>query len=454
MTSAPARTLAPLQWLTAIQDQPFPVLFDSGHPDAPFGRYAILAAEPRCYWTALDADTLQTWHRQPAGGYRPGKISRGPVLQQFAALQSGVPVPTAAADNGVFNGGLIGLLPYESGAGAQGIESPARPPELPAAMLWGWVGDYDRALVIDHQENRLYRIGDCLHWQPASPAAPAPPADVGAILRTRLERPDYLQRLQRIQQYLRAGDIYQVNLTRHFWHPWQQDPVSTFARLRQATPMPFGGYLDLGDAQLLSLSPERFLQVRDGQLETRPIKGTRPRGADPATDEKLRTELQHSEKDRAENLMIVDLLRNDLGRSAAIGSVRVPRLFDIESFANVHQLVSTITARLPATTSPLQALAQAFPGGSITGAPKRRAMEIIAELEPHRRGPYCGSLFYQDVTGRLDSNILIRSVVLAQGQLNIWSGGGIVWDSDPAAEFQETHDKIGRLASALGLELP
>ncbi|MCH8552745.1 MAG: aminodeoxychorismate synthase component I [Natronospirillum sp.] len=455
MTLAADKSLDPLAWLNGLRERAFPVLLDSGQPGAPFGRYAILAAEPKRYWQAEDANTLAVWQRQQDADGKPiyqlAERLHGPVLGRLAELQSAVTPPTQ--DNGGFNGGLIGLLPYELGSAAQQVSRDTTTSGLPASLHWGWVGDYDRAIVIDHAFGTVHRLGQSDDWQPA--AAHIPPLEEGHTrLDTSLDRTAYLERMARIRNYLQAGDIYQVNLTRRFTTPWSLDPVATFTHLRSATPMPFAGYLDLGEAQVLSLSPERFLQVKDGTLETKPIKGTRPRGKTAEADGRLRDDLFSSLKDRAENLMIVDLLRNDLGRTAVTGSVRVPRLFDIESFANVHQLVSTITARLPAETPPLQALLQAFPGGSITGAPKKRAMEIITELEPHTRGPYCGSLFYQDVTGRLDSNILIRTAALSGGELSIWSGGGIVWDSDPAAEYQETHDKIGRLVEALGLKLP
>lgn len=450
-------TLDPVRWLQGLRGSAFPVLLDSGQPDSPSGRFSVLAAEPRTIWKAVTPQSLEVWQRDDRGQYRLTETRSGPVFDAFTALHTRAAAPKS--DNGCFNGGLIGVLPYELGAAAHGL---VRPPltatDLDADVRpdtgWGWVGDYDRALVIDHGNNSLHRVGTVDHWSPAN-ATPTPlPATAGRVMTTSLERTAYMSRLQRIRDYLLAGDIYQVNLTRQFRATWNQDPISTFATLRQATPTPYSGYLDMGDQQLLSLSPERFVRIDQHVLETRPIKGTRPRGDTPEQDQQLRTELQHSEKDRAENLMIVDLLRNDLGRTAVTGSVRVPTLFAIESYANVHQLVSTVTATLDPALTPLQALAQAFPGGSITGAPKKRAMEIIRELEPHSRGPYCGTLFYQDVTGRLDSNILIRSALIREGILYLWSGGGIVWDSEPDAEYQETHDKIRGLASALGLTLP
>lgn len=445
----------PVHWLQGVCRLPYPVLLDSGFPDSPSGRYAIIAAEPLRVWRADSADSLSLWERQPDGHYQQVDTQHGPVLTLLSELTSAAPMPEV--DNGAFNGGLIGLLPYELGAQAQGVVHPGHSDTLPVSSTWAWVGDYDRAVVLDHSTGQCHRVGAIDHWQPIVPVSDIDTHQTGPkrTLHTSLNRHDYLARMARIRDYLAAGDIYQVNLTRQFHTAWQADPVTTFTRLRQATPMPFSGYLDMGDSQVLSMSPERFIQVKqNGQVETKPIKGTRPRGTTAESDKALYEALASSPKDRAENLMIVDLLRNDLGRTAVTGSVHVPELFTIERYANVFQLVSTVTATLAPEYRPLDALLQAFPGGSITGAPKRRAMEIIAELEPHRRGPYCGTLFYQDVTGRLDSNILIRTLMLQDQQLSIWSGGGIIWDSQPLEEFQETHDKIDNLATALGLSLP
>ncbi|WP_163010356.1 anthranilate synthase component I family protein, partial [Pseudomonas viridiflava] len=220
--------------------------------------------------------------------------------------------------------------------------------------------------------------------------------------------------------------------------------------LRSACPTPFAGFMALPDDDaILSLSPERFVKVSDRQVETRPIKGTRPRGKDPAQDAELAGQLLSSEKDRAENLMIVDLLRNDLGRSCRIGSVKVPQLFSLETYPNVHHLVSSVTGELAADHDALDLIAGSFPGGSITGAPKIRAMQIIDELEPTRRSIYCGSLMYMDVRGQMDSSIAIRSLLVKDGQVSCWGGGGIVADSECEAEYQETFTKVRVLLETL-----
>jgi para-aminobenzoate synthetase component 1 len=237
--------------------------------------------------------------------------------------------------------------------------------------------------------------------------------------------------------------------------PVSGDPWLAYQHLREISPAPFSAYLKLPWGEVLSVSPERFLQVTRGAVETAPIKGTRPRSEHPPTDRRLARELAESQKDRAENLMIVDLLRNDLGRHCVPGSVRVPRLFEVQSFANVHHLVTTIRADLPADGDPLALLGGAFPGGSITGAPKRRAMQVIRELEPHRRGVYCGSIGYLGYDGSLDTSITIRTLLQQDGVARFWAGGGVVADSQLEAEFQETLDKAAgmlRLMREAGAE--
>jgi para-aminobenzoate synthetase component I len=260
-----------------------------------------------------------------------------------------------------------------------------------------------------------------------------------------------------VQRYIRAGDCYQINLAQRFSAPYRGDLWAAYLRLREATPTPFAGYMawpaERGEQAILSVSPERFLSCREGRVEARPIKGTRPRGATRDEDRQLAAELEESLKDRAENVMIVDLLRNDLGRVCRVGSVRVPQLCGLESYANVHHLVSVITGELDADRRPLDLLASSFPGGSITGAPKVRAMQIIDALEPSRRSVYCGSLGYVDVRGRMDTSIAIRTAVADRERLHLWGGGGVVADSSGEAEYRETLDKIRHLMAALGAPL-
>jgi para-aminobenzoate synthetase component 1 len=268
-------------------------------------------------------------------------------------------------------------------------------------------------------------------------------------LTSNFDRARYLATVRRAIEYVHAGDCFQVNIAQRLLLPATLSPLELYGRLRERNPAPFAGYLDLGDFVVASASPERFLRVQDGVVETRPIKGTRPRGATPAEDQARRQELLDSAKDRAENVMIVDLLRNDLGRVCAYGSVRVPALCRLETYRTVHHLVSEVRGRLRDGLGPVDLLRAAFPGGSVTGAPKVRAMEIIAELEPTARGAYCGSLGYLGFDGTMDTSILIRTFTVGRGWCQFPVGGGIVADSVPEREYEETWHKAEGLLRAL-----
>jgi para-aminobenzoate synthetase component 1 len=286
----------------------------------------------------------------------------------------------------------------------------------------------------------------------SGPRAPAPEFDLLEPFSALESRQTYIDNFERVQEYIQAGDCYQANLAQCFEAAFRGAPWSAFRTLSRAFPTPFSAFIDLDEQQIVSLSPERFVRIEGREVETKPIKGTRRRGTTAAEDLALRDELAASEKDRAENLMIVDLLRNDLGRSCATGSVRVESLFRIESYRNVHHLVSTITGRLRDGVTPFTALMHAYPGGSITGAPKIRAMEIIQELEAQPRGPYCGSIFYLSCHGRMDSSIAIRTALCRNGTMRFWGGGGVVADSEAESEYQETLTKVRPIMEVLSAE--
>jgi para-aminobenzoate synthetase component 1 len=356
-----------------------------------------------------------------------------------------------------FCGGLLGYFGYDFGRRLERLPSQAVDDlHLPDARF----GLYAWALVTDH-ENRTSqlvfhpRLADServrligLFSQP--PGGTSTTFRLLERFRPDLSQDSYRQAIERIQGYIQAGDCYQVNFAQRFQAPCQGDPWAAYCALRAACPTPFAGYQALPDGgAILSLSPERFLRISQGKVETRPIKGTRPRGANAEADATQASELLASPKDRAENLMIVDLLRNDLGRSCRVGSVRVPELFTLESYPNVHHLVSSVTGELAADKDALDLIAGSFPGGSITGAPKIRAMQIIDELEPTRRAIYCGSLLYLDVRGEMDSSIAIRSLLVKDGKVSCWGGGGIVADSDWQAEYQESLTKVRVLLETL-----
>lgn len=259
----------------------------------------------------------------------------------------------------------------------------------------------------------------------------------------------YQDAFARISHYIAAGDCYQINYAHRHQARYSGDPANAYSVLNNKTNTPYSAYLDFNNYHILSLSPERFIKVDGNMVETKPIKGTQPRGLDPAGDAKQIDILQNSIKDRAENLMIVDLLRNDLNRACVPGSVAVPDLFKIETYPNVHHLVSTVIGEKPDSISALDVFKRAFPGGSITGAPKIRAMEIIEELEPTRRSIYCGSIFYAGFDGRFDSNICIRTLLCKDNHIYCWGGGGIVADSNCEDEYQESITKIKNLMTAL-----
>jgi anthranilate/para-aminobenzoate synthase component I len=279
--------------------------------------------------------------------------------------------------------------------------------------------------------------------------APPPETPLDLARWSNLTRAEHRRLVGIVQGHIAAGDIYQANLSQRFEMPWPAGGLSLYSALRSVSPAPFAGYLRAGGLEIASASPERLLSVVEGRATTRPLAGTRPRSADVAADRALAAELLLSEKERAEHLMLVDLARNDLGRVAEIGSVSVDELMVVEEQSHVRHIVSNVTARLRAGADPLDALAAVFPGGTITGVPKIRCMEILDAVEPARRGFYTGALFYATPSGRLDANILIRSAVVAGGRVTFHAGGGIVADSDPDREYEETLHKAEGMKLAL-----
>ena len=291
-----------------------------------------------------------------------------------------------------------------------------------------------------------------LVWRQADPIAidtPCHPVPSRPDLFSNFDESAYLRTIRRAIDYVHAGDCFQVNIAQRLLTRQHEPPLALYQRLREKNPAPFAGYLDLGDFVIASASPERFLRVRDGLIETRPIKGTRPRGRTPAEDFARADELRESAKDVAENVMIVDLMRNDLGRVCDYGSVQVEAVCRLESFRYVHHLVSEVRGRLRRGLDAVDLLRATFPGGSVTGAPKIRAMEIITELEQVARGAYCGCLGYVGFDGAMDTNLLIRTFTLGKGWAQFSVGGGIVADSDPRREYEETWHKAAGLLRGL-----
>ncbi len=415
----------------------------------------------------------------------PGRrVVRGDPLEVLRSLWPPAPEIDPSLDPALgrlpFIGGAVGYLGYELGEFAEPVRFHARDELGLSDAVWLFV---DRLLAFDHATGRARAVGLGFDADPARARAAAQgaaaelvaglesdpvdprPRDAGTPAAgparlTRDERPaglhahfdegSYAKAVREVLDEIEAGNVYQANLTHRFEAPFAGDPLRLYDELRALSPAPFAAYLGLPEVAVLSCSPERFLRLDpDGEVESRPIKGTRPRAASAESDARLRRELLGSPKDRAENLMIVDLVRNDLGRVCRIGSVDVPELMAIEDYASVFQLVSTVRGRLDHGRDAIDLLRASFPPGSMTGAPKIAAMEIIDRLEPVRRGVYSGAIGYLDARGGLDLSVAIRTLLVAGGRAHAHVGGGIVADSDPLAEWRETLDKARPLLAAL-----
>jgi len=411
------------------------MLLDSAATDPARGRYAFLAVRPR--QTLLD----------PADPFAALAEALGP-------RRPGYPATTLP-----FTGGAVGLFGYELGRHLE--RAPRRHARGAGEMA---VGIYDVVAGFDLAEGKAWvtaatpdalakaeQLAAEIEAAPElDPLAPTPAVE----MRPELSREDYLVRVARVIDYIRAGDIFQANFTQRFLadRPADYSAFELYRRLRGLNPAPFASYLKCGEGlTVATASPERFLSLdRTGRIEARPIKGTRRREKDPAADALAAAELAASVKDRAENLMITDLMRNDIGRVAVRGSVAVPALHAVESYATLHHLVSVVEAQLQPGLGPVDLLRATFPGGSITGAPKVRAMEIIDELEPAPRGAYCGAIGWIGFDGAMDLSITIRSVALTEGSIVAQAGGAIVADSDPEAEHAEMMAKVAPALAAIG----
>jgi para-aminobenzoate synthetase component 1 len=364
-----------------------------------------------------------------------------------------------------FAGGALGYWSYDLGRRFHQV-SDSMPTKNEAPEMA--IGIFDWAIVIDHQqasarlvsrlrypetEKRLLQIVARIDAMLSQQRTSKTTFRVQGSIHSDIDRNAYAVAFDKVKAYLRAGDCYQVNLAQRFSAQAEGDEYEAYRAMRAMNPAPYSAYLACPEITILCASPELFLKVQQDKVETKPIKGTRPRSANEDEDRRLTEELSNHPKDRAENLMIVDLLRNDLGKSCKVGSVSAPKLFQVESFSNVHHLVSTVEGQLATGHEALDVFRNCFPGGSITGAPKLRAMQIIQELESQRRGIYCGSIGYVGFDGNMVTNIAIRTLTLKDGELSCWAGGGIVADSECEAEYQETLDKASvmlKLMRSLG----
>lgn len=353
-----------------------------------------------------------------------------------------------------FHGGAVGYFSYDLGRAFE------RLPELAEKDIHApdmAVGIYNKAIVYDRHDANYFlvcldserqRITEALHKKITTNIKPKS-FKLTSTWQSNMTEQAYTKKFEQVQAYLLSGDCYQINLAQRFIANYQGSELNAYLKLREANKAPFSAFIKTDKNAVLSISPERFLRLDNGAVQTKPIKGTRPRHAESAKDIALAQSLKSASKDKAENLMIVDLLRNDLSRVCEAGTVKVPSLFAIESFPAVHHLVSTVEGRLSEGKTGVDLLRAAFPGGSITGAPKIRAMEIIEELEPHRRSVYCGSIGYLSACGKMDSSITIRTLICEEGKIYCWAGGGLVADSKVKEEYQETYDKVGKILPIL-----
>jgi len=457
-------TLQPWDCFTRLAHLPYVLFLDSASQHPELGRYSYITADPFQVTVARGPLEVRAALAQVKEQWLEWRRSADPKLPPF-------------------QGGLAGLWGYGVHRALERI-----PPtqwndfDTPDLVLgwYDWVIAFDhvtrqiilisqglpaseRCEQMDRAEARADQILMLLEYDPIERKLASSSTGISAeSLAPSFSLPDhpgvlsnftpdgFRQTIQRGIDYTHAGDCFQVNLSQRLLVPFRESPLKLYERLRKQSPARCAGYFDMGDYVVASSSPERFIQIdADGQMETRPIKGTRPRGLTAAEDQRLILELEKSAKDQAENIMIVDLLRNDLGRVAEYGSITVPELCRVESNASVHHLVSVVKAQMREGLTPLDVLQATLPGGSVTGAPKVRAMEIIAELEPTARGAYCGCLGYVSFSGAMDTNILIRTFTLGRGWAQFPVGGGIVADSDPDAEYAETLHKARGMLAAL-----
>ncbi|MCS6243699.1 MAG: aminodeoxychorismate synthase component I [Opitutus sp.] len=475
---------APHEFFAQVESIDHAFFLDSGRSTGGLGAYSFIGFAPFFIYRAQEGATaplnelrevLKKYSRPARKTNTTGYFVAGGGAVAAAGSEEAKVAPMLP-----FTGGAVGFLSYELCAQLEKI-SRHRPDDLPAVPDCEF-GFYDGIIAHEHATDRTWLVASPVHTstassilarlraaiesQPSPPSQPEPkchllgdthddtaaarpPTTAPSLPVANFDFAGYTAAIGRIKAYIASGDVYQVNLTQRFATPLPCPPYALYQRLRERSPAPFAAYLSFGPVQVVSSSPERFLTVRGRHVETRPIKGTRPRSANPVEDARLAAELLASEKDRAELLMIVDLERNDLGRVCAYGSVQVEKLWQLESHPTVHHLVATVSGTLRPEIDVIDCVAACFPGGSITGAPKIRAMEIIDELEPHRRHLYTGAIGYLGFDGNADLNIAIRTLTCVGGQAYYHVGGGIVWDSNPSAEYQETLDKGRAMHEAL-----
>ena len=449
-----------------FEGRPFSFFLDSGMDTEKLGRYSFMGSDPFLVLKSRGKEVALTYSdREEVIVGNPFDVL-GQTLEKYVIQPCPYPIPLV--------GGVVGYFSYDLCHFIERLPATAIDDfHLPECYL----AFYDSVLAFDNLEGKAYVVATGFPEQEEASRkekakerieklkdmvteAPRPeealyskvvPGANSLKLRANFTHEGYVEAVATAREYIASGDIFQVNLSQRFEADLPIAPYELYRRLRLVNPAPFACYLNFDDVVIASASPERFLRLRGDLVETRPIKGTRPRGKSVEADDALSRELLHSVKDRAENVMIVDLERNDLGRVCRYGTIRVRELWALEKYATVFHLTSTVEGRLREGNNRIDLLRAIFPGGSITGAPKVRAMEIIDELEPTRRSIYTGSIGYLSFSGEMDLNIVIRTFLIKNGKAYFQVGGGVVYDSDPEAEYQETLDKARALIEALNL---
>lgn len=424
--------------------EPWAMLLDSANALHPDSRYDIMVRQPMRTICLVNNQVI----------CEPPLLALEANTDIFSTIQAAMAPFKNNHQHLPFSGGALGYFGYNAATGINSspLDHVVNDIDMPDAA----VGIYEHALVIDHQAKQSYIVAPASidkaqakqFWR-AEPAA-CEPFQLTSQWQSNLTEAEYHERIARFHSYLQAGECQQINLAQRFSARCNGSSWHAYTKLRSVNGAPFSGFVQLHEGAVLSLSPERFVQVSSlGHVQSKPIKGTRPRHYNPEVDTANAAELLASEKERNENLMIVELLSNDIRQVCVPDSVHAPQLLALESFPAVHHLVSTVVGELTPNNTPLDLMRAIFPGGSITGNPKQRAMEIIAELEPHSRSVYCGSLVYFSNNGHSDSSITIRTLCRANNQLHCWAGGGIVADSKASDEYQETFDKVARILPLL-----
>lgn len=455
---------SPADLFGAIRDYPYPFFLDSSGPSGgSLSRFSFLGCDPFLVFKSKDDTITLRWQDGRVETFRSGPFAAlKELLKKYSTVSRDGHLP--------FTCGAVGYFSYDLKNFTEELpDNAADDLGIPDCML----GFYDTAIICDNlnrtayiassglpeaagsQRNMRRRIERLEEFRSRLTPLSARPVPVFAAapefsVRSNFSKDSYIKTIEKAKRYIRKGDIYQVNLSQRFETELRIEPFDLYARLRRYSPAPFSSYLDFKDVVIASSSPERFLLKRGSYIETRPIKGTRPRGKDGARDLTLERELISSRKDRAEHIMIVDLERNDLGRICEYGSVRLSESLVLERYANVFHLVSTVSGKLREGLDQIDCLLATFPGGSITGAPKIRSMEIIDELEGVKRSVYTGAVGYLAFSGDMDTSIVIRTFIVKGRRVYFQAGGGIVADSDPEKEYEETLDKAKGLMQALG----